>query len=164
MSANLEAKKQVVEEIKGKIENSKSVVLASYTALTVAEATELRRKFCAAEAEYKVYKNTLVRKAFNELGVDKFDADLNGATAIVFAKDETTGAKIFADAVKENNALKDKLAMKSAYVDGAYVDKKGVEALAAIPSREVLLSRMVGSLLSPISKFARVLNAVAESK
>lgn len=164
MSANLEAKKLVVEEIKGKIENSKSVVVASYNSLTVAEATELRRKFCSVNAEYKVYKNTLVRKAFNELGVDKFDADLNGTTAIVFSADETSGAKVFADAVKENNALKDKIAMKSAYVDGAYVDKKGVEALAAIPSKEVLLSRMVGSLQSPISKLARVLNAIAENK
>lgn len=164
MSANFEAKKQVVEEIKGKIENSKSVVVASYNALTVAEVTDLRRKFNAAEAEYKVYKNTLIRKAFNELGVDKFDADLNGTTAVVFAKDETSGAKVFADAVKENAALKDKLSMKSAYVDGAYVDKTGVEALAAIPSREVLLSRLVGSLQSPISKFARALDAIAQAK
>lgn len=162
MSANLEAKKVVVEEIKEKIQNSKSVVVASYDRLTVAEVTALRREFAKAETEYKVYKNTLIRKAFNELGVTAFDADLNGTTAVVFGKDETSGAKVFADAVKANDALKEKISMKSAYVDGAYVDKKGVEALAAIPSREVLLSRLVGSLLSPISKLAYALDAVAK--
>ncbi len=162
MSANLEAKKVVVDEIKTRIQDAKSVVVASYNKLTVAEVTALRREFKKVDAEYKVYKNTLIRKAFNDLGVTAFDADLNGTTAVVFAKDETSGAKVFSDAVKANDALKDKISMKSAYVDGAYVDKAGVEALAAIPSREVLLSRLVGSLLSPISKLAYVLDAVAK--
>ena len=77
MSANLEAKKQVVEEIKSKIQASKAVVLANYNRLTVSEITALRNKFREASCEYKVYKNTLVRKAFNELGVTAFDADLS---------------------------------------------------------------------------------------
>ena len=84
MSANLEAKKQVVEEIKGKIEGSKSVVFADYNKLTVLEVTALRNKFKSANCEYKVYKNTLVRKAFNELGVTDFYNDLNVTTATVF--------------------------------------------------------------------------------
>ena len=79
MSANLEAKKQVVEEIKAKIEGSKSVVFADYNKLTVLEVTALRNKFKAANCEYKVYKNTLVRKAFNELGVTDFDKDVWGS-------------------------------------------------------------------------------------
>lgn len=164
MSANLEAKKQIVEEIKTKIQNSKAVVIASYNKLTVMEVTALRRKFCAVNAEYKVYKNTMIRKAFNELGIDAFDADLNGTTAVVFSQDETSGAKVFADAVKETDALKDKISMKSAYVDNAYVDKAGVEALAAIPSKEVLLAKMVGSLQAPISKLVYVLDAMAKKE
>ena len=84
MSANVEAKKLVVEEIKAKIQASKSIVLADYNKLTVLEVTALRRKFKEANCEYKVYKNTLVRKAFNELGITDFDADLNGTTATVF--------------------------------------------------------------------------------
>ena len=84
MSANVEAKKQVVEEIKAKIQASKSIVLADYNKLTVLEVTALRNKFKEANCEYKVYKNTLMRKAFNELGITDFDADLNGTTAIDF--------------------------------------------------------------------------------
>lgn len=164
MSANLEAKKVVVEEIKTKIQASESVVVATYNKLTVAEATALRRKITEANAEYKVYKNTLIRKAFNELGVTAFDHDLNGTTAVIFAKDEVTGAKVFAGAIKENPALEEKLSMKSAYVDGAYVDKKGVEALAAIPARDVLLARMVGSLLAPVSKLVYVLDAISQKE
>ena len=137
MSANLEAKKQVVEEIKEKIEASKSVVLADYNKLTVLEVTALRNKFKAANCEYKVYKNTLVRKAFNELGVTDFDKDLNGATATVFCSDETSGASVFAKAVKE---------------------------LAAIPSKEVLIAKMLGCLQSSISKFVYVLDSIAKAK
>ena len=164
MSENLEAKKVVVEEIKAKINASKSVVLTKYDRLTVAESTALRRKFQDAKCEYKVYKNTLVRKAFNELGVEGFDGDLNGATAFVFCPDETSGCSIIAKSVKENPALAEKLVPKSAYVGGAYVDAEGVKKLAAIPSREVLIARMLGCLQAPIANFAYVLKAIADQK
>ena len=164
MSENLEAKKVVVEEIKAKINASKSVVLTKYDRLTVAESTALRRKFQDAQCEYKVYKNTLVRKAFNELGVEGFDGDLNGATAFVFCPDETSGCSIIAKSVKENPALAEKLVPKSAYVSGAYVDAEGVKKLAAIPSREVLIAKMLGCLQAPIANFAYVLKAIAEQK
>lgn len=164
MSANLEAKKAVVEEIKAKIQASKSVVVTHYERLTVAEVTDLRNKFRAASCEYKVYKNTLVRKAFDELGVTGFDNDLNGATAFVFCPDETSGCTIIAKAVKEKPVLADKVIPKSAYVDGAYVDAAGVKKLAAIPSREVLLAMLVGCLQSPIAKLAYALKAVADQK
>ncbi|MBO5046070.1 MAG: 50S ribosomal protein L10 [Clostridia bacterium] len=164
MSANLEAKKSVVEEIKGKIEASKSVVLANYNKLTVLEVTALRNKFKAVNCEYKVYKNTLIRKAFEELGVSDFNADLNGTTAIVFCPDETSGCSVFAKAVKETPALDEKIVPKSAYVNGAYVDKAGIKALAAIPSREVLIAKMLGCLQSPITNLAYVLNSIAQGK
>ena len=164
MSENFEAKKATVEEIKGKIQASKSVVLAKYDRLTVSEVTGLRGKFRNASCEYKVYKNTLVRKAFEELGVNDFNSDLNGATAFVFCPDETSGCSIIAKAVKENPVLEDKLVPKSAYVNGAYVDAAGVKKLAAIPSREVLIAKMLGCLQAPIANFAYVLQAIADQK
>ena len=164
MSANLEAKKQIVEEIKAKITASKSVVFADYNKLTVLEVTALRNKFKEANCEYKVYKNTLVRKAFNELGVTDFDADLNGTTATVFCQDETSGASIFAKAVKETPALAEKIVPKCAYLDNKYFDKAGVKALSAIPSKEVLIARLLGCLQSPLSKFVGVLDAIAKQK
>ncbi len=164
MSANSEAKKVVVEEIKDKIKASKSVILAHYDRLTVKEVTDLRNRFRAANSEYKVYKNTLVRKAFDELGVSDFDADLNGATAFIFCPDETSGCSILAKAVKENPALADKIVPKSGYVSGAYVDAAGIGKLAAIPSREVLLAMLVGCLQSPIAKLAYAFKALADQK
>ena len=149
ISENRKAKEAEVEVIKAKIQESKSVVLASYNKLTVLEVTDLRNRFRNASCEYKVYKNTLVRKAFNELGVTDFDGDLNGATAFVFCPDETSGCSIIA---------------KSAYVGGAYVDAAGVKRLAAIPSREVLIAKMLGCLQAPIANLAYVLNAIAGQK
>lgn len=164
MSANLEAKKVVVEEIKARIEASKSVVFVNYNKLSVAEVSALRGEFKKAGCEYKVYKNTLVRKALNDLGYAQFDADLNGTTATIFSKDEVSAAKVLSEQVKANKALEEKVVAKSALVDKAYVDKKGVAALAAIPSREILLAKMVGCLQSPISKLVYVLGALAKKE
>ena len=172
MSANFEAKKVVVAEITEKIKASKSVVFVDYNGLTVAEVSALRNKCREAGCEYKVYKNTLVRKAFNDLGFKDFDADLNGPTAIAFGKDETAAAKIMAAAAKD---YEKKITLKSAFVDNAYVDKKGVSALATMPSKEELLAKLLGSLQAPVANLAgvlsnmlaalpRVLNAVAEQK
>lgn len=155
MSANFEAKKVVVEEIIEKVKTSKSVVLVDYNKLTVAEVSELRNKCRQAGCEYKVYKNTLVRKALNELGFNQFDADLNGPTAITFGKDETSAAKVMVAAAKDYT---DKIVLKSAFVDNAYVDKNGVKALASMPSKEELIAKMLGSMQAPIANFAGVLN------
>ena len=160
MSTNLELKKQVVEEITSKLQNSKSVILVNYKGLTVAEVTELRNAFRKANVEYKVLKNTLVRKAFNEMGITSFDADLNGPTAVAFGTDETGAAKIIAEASKKYG---DKISAKSAFVDNAYVDAAGVKALAAMPSKEELIAKMLGSMQSPVTKFAGVLSATLRS-
>ena len=164
MSANVEAKKQVVEEIKAKIQGSKSVVFADYNKLTVLEVTALRNKFKEANCEYKVYKNTLVRKAFNELGITDFDNDLNGTTATVFCQDEVSGAAVFAKETKANPALVEKVVPKCAYVENKYLDKAGVKELSAIPAREVLIAKMLGCLQSSISKFVYVLDSIAKAK
>ncbi len=158
LSANVEAKKQVVEDIKTKIQNAKSVVLVNYSGLTVAEDTEFRTEFRKAGVEYKVLKNTLVKKAFNELGITDFDADLNGPTAVAFGPDETSSSKVVMDSIKKYN----KMEVKSAYVEAKYVDAKGVEALSAIPSREELYAKCAGALQSIIAGLAVALKAVAE--
>ena len=172
MSANFEAKKVVVAEITEKIKASKSVVFVDYNGLTVAEVSALRNKCREAGCEYKVYKNTLVRKALNDLGFNQFDGDLNGPTAVAFGKDETAAAKVMVAAAKDYDK---KVTLKSAFVDNAYVDKNGVNALATMPSKEELLAKLLGSLQAPVANLAgvlsnivaqlpRVLNAVAEKK
>ena len=155
MSANFEAKKLVVEEITSKIKASKSVVFVDYNKLTVAEVSELRNKCREAGCEYNVYKNTLVRKAFNDMGYNQFDEALNGPTAIAFSADEVTAAKLMTKAAKDYEG---KIVLKCAFSDNAYVDKKGVEALATMPSREELVAKMLGSMQAPLANFAGVLN------
>lgn len=172
MSANFEAKKVVVQEITEKIKSAKSVVLVNYDKLTVAEVSALRQKCKQAGCEYKVYKNTLVRKAFNDLGYKDFDVDLNGPTAVTFGSDETAAAKIMTQAAKDYEG---KVEVKSAFVDNTYVDKSGAKALASMPSREELVAKMLGSMQAPVANFAgvlsnllsgivRVLNGIAQSK
>ena len=157
MSANFEAKKVVVDEIKQKIQNAKSVVFVKSIGLSVADDTELRREFRAKNVEYKVLKNTLIRRAFNDLGITDFDEDLNGPTTVAFGADETSAAKIVVEAAKK---YEDKVSAKCAYVDGAKVDVNGVKALAAMPSKEELIAKMLGSLNAPISNFVGVLSAI----
>lgn len=154
-SANFEAKKVVVQEITEKIKAAKSVVLVDYNKLTVAEVSELRNKCKQANCEYKVYKNTLVRKAFNDLGYKDFDADLNGPTAVTFGADETCAAKLMVAAAKDYDG---KIVLKSAFVDNAYVDKAGAKTLASMPSKEELVAKMLGSMQAPLANFAGVLN------
>ncbi len=160
MSANFEAKKVVVEDIKEKIQNAKSVVLVKFNGLTVAEDTELRREFRKNNVEYKVLKNTLIRRAFNDMGITDFDEDLNGPTSVAFGTDETGAAKVIVDAAKK---YQDKVSVKSAFVDGGYVDVNGVKALASMPSKEQLVAKMLGSLQAPIANFVGVLSAMPRS-
>ncbi|MBR5899864.1 MAG: 50S ribosomal protein L10 [Clostridia bacterium] len=160
MSANRDAKVLAVQEIKQKIQDAKSVVLVKFEGLTVAEDTELRREFRKNNVEYKVLKNTLVRRAFNDLGVTDFDDDLNGPTSVAFGADETGAAKVVIEAVKKYDK---KVSVKSAYVDGGKVDESGVKELASMPSKEQLVAKMLGSLQAPISNFVGVLSAMPRS-
>lgn len=135
-------------------------MLVDYKNLTVKEVSELRNKCKQANCEYKVYKNTLVRKALNDLGFNQFDNDLNGPTAVAFGADETAAAKVMVAAAKDYDQ---KILLKSAFVDNGYVDKAGIKALAAIPAREELVAKMLGSLNSPATNLAGVLNNVVSA-
>ena len=160
MSKNIEAKKVVVEDIKGKIQNAKSVIFVKFNGLTVAEDTELRREFRKNNVEYKVLKNTLIRRAFNDLGVTDFDADLNGPTSVAFGADETAAAKVIVEAAKKYN---EKVTVKCAYVDGSKVDVNGVKALATMPSKEQLVAKLLGTMQAPLANFVGVLQAIPRS-
>ena len=160
MSANFEAKKLVVEDIKNKIQNAKSIVFVKFVGLTVAEDTELRKEFRKNNVEYKVLKNTLIKRAFNDLGITDFDEDLNGPTSVAFGADETAAAKVIVEAAKK---YENKVAVKSGYVDNQKVDVNGVKSLAAMPSKEELIAKMLGSMQAPLTNFVGVLSAMPRS-
>lgn len=157
--AKIEEKQPIVAEIKEALDGAKGVVLVDYRGLTVAEDTQLRRNTRKEELIYKVYKNTMVKLAIDGTEWSDLAKDLEGPTAIVVSKtDATAPARVVAEFAKNAKALE----MKSGIVEGTYYDKAGIEVIATIPSREVLLSRLLGSLQSPIANLARVLNQVAE--
>lgn len=161
MSEIREEKKAVVEEIKGKIQAANSVVLVDYKGLTVAQDTELRANFRKSGVEYKVYKNRLAKIAFNELGYNQFDDSFEGPTAIAFGmEDSVAPARITYEGIKKFN----KMQAKCGLMDGGFMDEAQVKVIASLPSKEVLLAKMLGSMLAPISKLAYVLNAIAEKQ
>ena len=157
--AKVELKAPVVDEIKGYVAEAKSTVLVDYRGLTVEQDTRLRKQLREAGVVYKVYKNTMLHLAFEGTDYAKLDENLEGPTAIAFGiEDETAPARILNDFAKEAEALE----FKGAVVEGAFYDVDGVKALASIPSREELISKLLGSLQSPITNLARVLNQIAE--
>ncbi len=156
MSANLEAKKVVVEEIKEKFSKAKTIAFVDYRGLTVAEDTELRKKFRAAGCEYKVYKNRLMLKALSELGIECPANYLEGTTAVAVGyADEVAPAKIVCDAIKATN----KMAIKFGILDGVRVDAAEIEALAKLPSKEELIAKLLGTLNNTAASLCRVLQA-----
>lgn len=159
-NANRKAKAAKVEEIKQMIQESKSIVLVKYQGITVEQDTNLRKELRKNDVSYHVYKNTLVKRATNELGIEGLDAYLEGPTAFAFGKDETSSARIISNFIKDVKAME----LKAGWVDGVVYDDKGINTLATIPSREVLISKFLGSIKSPISNLAYVLNAVAGAK
>lgn len=163
MSKAIEMKQGVVSEIAEKMEKAQSVVIVSYKGITVEQATNLRNKFREAGIDYKVYKNTLVRRAAAQLGkFDKFDdVNLIGTNAIAFGyEDAVAPAKIVADFAK----TAPKLEFKMGYVEGEYYDASGLEALSKIPSREELIGKLLGSLKAPVSNFAYLIDAIAKKQ
>jgi large subunit ribosomal protein L10 len=161
MNKNRELKEAKVAEIKEKLEKSKSVVLSKYQGLSVEEDTALRKNLREAGVEYKVYKNTLTILAAKELGLDGIVGYLEGPVAIAFSyEDVTLGARILNDFAKDHKALE----LKAGIVEGEIYDESKIKQLATIPSKEVLIAKLLGSIKSPISSFARVLSAIADSK
>lgn len=157
--AKVELKQPIVEEISANIAGAQSVVLVDYRGLTVEQDTELRKQLREAGVTYKVYKNTFMTRAFKGTEFEGLAPYLNGPSAVAISTtDATAPARVLAEFAKKAN----KLEIKGGVVEGNVYDAKGMDAIASIPSREVLISRLLGSMQSPIANFARVINQIAE--
>ncbi|CAA7600131.1 Ribosomal protein L10, eubacterial, conserved site [Acididesulfobacillus acetoxydans] len=168
---NHEEKAQVTAEIREKLGSSTGVVLADYRGLTVAQVTQLRVKLRAAGVEYRVLKNTLVKRAAQEVGVQGLDPFLEGPTAVAFSADPVAPAKILSEFAKTNKNF----VIKAGVLEGKVIGADGVKVLADLPPREVLLAQvlrgmqaplagMVNVLQGPIRKLAYVLEAIRQAQ
>jgi len=159
----LESKKQVVASLVETLNSSVAGVLVDYKGINVADDTKLRKELREANVEYAVVKNTMLRFAAKEVGLDGWDEVLNGTTALATSKeDPLVAAKIiakYADIVEG-----DKFSIKSGFMDGKVVDADTVNALAKIPAKEVLIATMLSSLNAPIANLAVVLDQIAKKK
>ena len=161
MSKNRQRKEVQVEEIREKFQKASSAVVVDYRGLNVAEVTELRKQFRAQNVEYKVYKNRLVKLAIEGTEFQSLEPELTGPNAIAFGfEDSEAPAKIAKDFAKKSQNLE----LKAGVIDGTFYDVDGIQLIADIPSREVLLAKFLGSIQSPISKFAYLLKAIADQK
>ena len=157
--AKVELKKPIVEEISELLNGAATAVVVDYRGLTVAQDTELRKQLREAGVVYKVYKNTMIRFAGKGTAFEALEPNLEGPTAIAFGiEDETAPARILSKFAKTAPALE----IKGGVVEGTFYDAEGMKAIAAVPSREELLSKLLGSMQSPITNFARVINQIAE--
>ena len=158
--AKVELKQPIVQEISEMINGAQSVVVVDYRGLTVAEDTQLRKQLREAGVSYKVYKNTLGNRAVEGTEFESLRDSLEGPNAFaVSTEDATAPARVLAEFAKKAPILE----IKAGVVEGTFYDAEGMKAIASVPSREVLLSKLLGSIQSPITNLARVLNQIAEN-
>lgn len=161
MGKNREIKEAKVSEIRVKMEKAQGIIFSKYQGLTVEEDTELRKALREAGVEYKVYKNTLTTLAAKELGFDGIVDALEGPLSVAFGyEDPTVPAKVLNDFAKNHK----KLELVAGIVQGEIFDEAKVKQLATIPSREVLIAKLLGSFKAPLSNLAYLLNAIKEQK
>ena len=167
--AKVELKQPIVEEISANIKDAQSVVLVDYLGLSVAEDTQLRKQLREAGVTYKVYKNTLMNFAFKGTDFESLAPMLDGPNAIAISTTDATAPAESAPATETPARILSKFAktapaleIKGGVVEGTFYDAEGMKAIAAVPSREELLSKLLGSMQSPITNFARVINQIAE--
>lgn len=157
----LEQKKAVVAELTETLKNAQAGVLFDYRGLTVEEDTKLRSELREAGVSYHVVKNTLTRFAAKEVGYDELDEILNGPTALACSSEDAIApARILAKFAKDHDVV----SIKAGFIDGKVIDEATVKMYASIPSKEVLIAKMLGSLQAPISKLARTLDAIAKKE
>ena len=157
--AKVELKAPIVDEISEKIKTAHAAVLVDHRGLTVEQDTQLRRQLREAGVTYKVYKNTMMKRAFEGTDFAELDKHLDGPSALALAEEDVTAP---ARILVKFAMTADKLEIKGAVIEGTYYDVQGVEELANVPSREELLGRLFGSWKSPMSNIARVFNQIAE--
>ena len=157
--AKVELKQPIVQAIADDVNGAAGLVLVDYRGLTVAEDTELRKQLREAGIIYKVCKNTMMKRAFEGTAFEGLNPYLEGPSAIAISKDDATApARIICEFAKTAN----KLEVKAGVCEGKVYDEAGVKELAKVPTREVLLGRLLGSMQSPIANFARVIKQIAE--
>ena len=158
----LESKKAKVASLTEMLQDSVSFVLVDYKGISVEDDTKLRKELREAGVHYVVEKNSMLRFAFKNMGIDAFDEVLHGTTAVALSKDDQTApARVLGKFAADHE---DFFNLKAGYVEGVAYDASGVEKLSKIPSKEVLLAQLVGSLQGPIQKLAATLQAVVDSK
>lgn len=153
-------KEEQVAQLQGWIKESAAIVLADYRGLTVAEDTALRNELRKNEIGYKVAKNTLIKRAANNLEITDLDSFLEGPTVLAYAADPIAVTKVLAKFAEEHKALE----IKAGMVDGKFVDADEIKALAKMPGREVLLARFMGSVQSSLYSFVRAVDAIAAKR
>lgn len=160
MRKAIEIKSEVVSEIVEKLQKSSAAVVVDYKGLTVEEVTELRKQMREAGVDYKVYKNTLVRRAAKEVGIEQFNDELLvGTNAIAFGYDDPVApARILKGFMDSHPKMK----LKMGVVEGVFYDESKIVEMANIPSREVLIAKLLGSLKAPVSNFAYLIDAIAK--
>ncbi len=155
------AKQEIIDEIKDKFERAQSAVAIDYMGITVEQADAMRKKLREANIDYTVYKNTLVKRAIEGTEYEAMTEILEGPSAFAFSyEDATAPARVLNDSIKEFK----KMEFKGGFVETEYYDKDSLVQIATIPSREVLISKFMGSIQSPVSSFARVIAQIAEAK
>ncbi len=158
---SLQAKQAVIDEIKDKFERAKSAVVIDYMGITVEEADSMRKQLREAGIDYTVYKNTLVNRAIQGTEYESLAQVLNGPSAFAFGYEDAT-----APARELNSVIKklDKMSFKAGIVEGEFYDQEGILAIAKLPSRDELIAKFMGSIKSPVSKLAYLLQAIADQK
>ncbi|MGF2614137.1 50S ribosomal protein L10 [Rossellomorea vietnamensis] len=161
MSSILDQKKQIVDEISDKMKNSVSTIIVDYRGLDVSEVTELRKQLREAGIDFKVYKNTMMRRAAEAAGYEGLNEVLTGPSAIAFSTEEVVApAKILNNFAKDHEALE----IKAGIIEGTVTSVEEVKAIAELPSREGLLSMLLSVLQAPMRNFALATKAVADQK
>lgn len=156
----IDAKSEVVNEIAGKFQNAQSSVVVEYRGLSVAEITELRRELRENGVDFKVYKNTLARRACDELGLSELNDSLTGPNAIAFSEDAVAPSRVLAKFAKTH----EKLVLKAGVVEGKVVGVETIKELSSLPNKEGMLSMLLSCLQSPVRSFACAVKAVADQK
>ena len=158
---HLKQKQAVIDEIKEKLERAQSAVVIDYIGISVAQADSMRKKLRDANVDYNVYKNTLVNRAIEGTKYEALKDVLSGPSAFAISyEDAVAPARVLSGIMKEFK----KMDFKAGVIEGSFFDAEGVKAVAALPSRDELIAKFMGSIQSPVSKFARTLQAIADAK
>ena len=156
-----QAKQVIIDEIKEKLDGAQSAVVIDYMGTTVAQADEMRKKLREANVDYTVYKNTLIKRAIEGTEFASLAEVLDGPSAIAISKEDATAP---ARVLKEVMDSFKKMEFKAGVVEGTFFDNEGIKEIANIPNRDILIAKFMGSIQSPVSKFVRTVQAIADDR